>query len=94
LQSTQGNIEEGWILNEELRPIKAEERPPNELFFDKKRKAVVKGELYQEEGSTAKKFKVMTNGNNKKNEQFATKIVGTLGAYASTNQFSVEVLKN
>jgi hypothetical protein len=24
LQSTQGNIEEGWILNEELRPIRAE----------------------------------------------------------------------
>jgi hypothetical protein len=45
LQSTQGNIEEGWIFNEELRPIRAEELPPNEFFFDKKRKAVVKREF-------------------------------------------------
>jgi hypothetical protein len=46
LHSTQGNIEEGWIFNEELRPIRAEELPPNEFFFDKKRKAVVKREFY------------------------------------------------
>jgi hypothetical protein len=94
LQSTQGNIEEGWIFNEELRPIRAEELPPNEFFFDKKRKAVVKREFYQEGESTAKKFKVMTDGKNKKNEQFATEIAGTLGAYASANQFSVGLLKN
>jgi hypothetical protein len=42
LQSTQGNIQEGWIFGEELRPVRAEELPPNEFFFDKKRKAVVK----------------------------------------------------
>jgi hypothetical protein len=94
LQSTQRNIEEGRIFDEELRPIRAEELPPNEFFFDKKRKAVVKREFYQDEGSTAKKFKVMTNGKNKKNEKFTTEIAGTLGAYASANQFSVGVLKN
>jgi hypothetical protein len=94
LQSTQGNIEEGWIFNEELRPIRAEELPPNEFFFDKKRKAVVKREFYQEGESTAEKFKVMTDGKNKKNEQFAMEIAGTLGAYASVNQFSVGLLKN
>jgi hypothetical protein len=94
LQLTQGNIEEGWILNEELRPIRAEELPPNEFFFDKKRKAMVKREFYQEGESTVKKFKVMTDGKNKKNEKFAMEIVGTLGAYASTNQFSVGLLKN
>jgi hypothetical protein len=94
LQSTQGNIEEGWIFGEELMPIRAEELPPNEFFFDKKRKAVVKREFYQDEGSTAKKFKVMTDGKNKKSEEFATEIAGTLGAYASANQFSVGMLKN
>jgi hypothetical protein len=94
LQSTQGNIEEGWIFDEELRPIRAEELPPNEFFFDKKRKVVVKRESYQDEGSTAKKFKVMTDGKNKKNEEFTTEIAGTLGAYASVNQFSVGMLKN
>jgi hypothetical protein len=94
LQSTQGNIEEGWIFNEELRPIRAEELPPNEFFFDKKRKAVVKREFYQEGESTAKKYKVMIDGKNKKNEQFATEIAGMLGAYASANQVSVGLLKN
>jgi hypothetical protein len=94
LQSAQGNVKEGWIFNEELRPIRAEELPPNEFFFDKKRKAVVKREFYQEGESTVKKFKVMTDGKNKKNEQFATEIAGTLGAYASANQFSVGLLKN
>jgi hypothetical protein len=94
LQSTQGNIGEVWIFSEELRPIRAEELPPNEFFFDKKRKAIVKRELNQEEGSTAKKFKVMTDGKNKRTDEFATEIAGTLGVYASTNQFSVAALKN
>jgi predicted RNase H-like nuclease (RuvC/YqgF family) len=55
---------------------------------------MVKREFYQEGESTVKKFKVMTDRKNKRNEQFATKITGTLGAYASTNQFSVRLLKN
>ena len=71
-----------------------EELPLNEFFFGKKRKAVVKREFYPEEGSTTKKFKAFTDGKDKKKEEFVTKIIGTLGAYATTNQFSVEVLKN
>jgi len=71
-----------------------EELPPNEFFFDKKRKVVVKREFYQEAGSTAKKFKVLTDGKDKNKEEFATEIDGTLGAFATTNQFSVGVLKN
>jgi hypothetical protein len=48
LTVTKGNIDAGWIFNEELRPIRMEELPPNEFFFDKKRKVVVKREFYQE----------------------------------------------
>jgi hypothetical protein len=94
LQSNKGNINAGWIFNEELRPIRMEELPPNEFFFDKKRKVVVKREFYQEEGSTTKKFKVLTDGKDMKKEEFMTEIVKTLGAYATTNQFSFGVLKN
>jgi hypothetical protein len=94
LKSMQGNIGEGWIFGEELRPIRAEELPPNEFFFDKKRKEVVKREFNQEEGSTAKKFSVMTDGKNKRSDEFTTEIAETLGAYASVNQFSVATLKN
>jgi hypothetical protein len=77
-----------------MRPIRAEELPPNEFFFDKKRNVVVKREFYQEGGSTAKKYKIMTDGKDKKNEKFATEIAGMQGAYASANQFSVGLLKN
>jgi hypothetical protein len=94
LQSTKGNIDMGWIFNEELRVIRMEELLSNELFFDKKRKAVVKREFYQEEGSMAKKFKVLTDGKDMKKEEFATEIAGTLGAYDTENQFSFRVLKN
>jgi hypothetical protein len=94
LQSNQGNIDAGWIFNEELRTIRVEELPPNKFFFDKKRKAVVKREFYQEGESTAKKYKVITDGKDKKNEQFMTEIEGTLGAHVSVNQFSVGILKN
>jgi hypothetical protein len=93
-QSTKPNIDSGWIFNEELRLVRMEELPPNEFFFDKKRKAVVKREFYQEEGSTTKKFKVLTDGKDMKKEEFATEIAGTLGAYATANQFLVGVLKN
>jgi hypothetical protein len=68
-----------------LRPIRVEELPPNEFFFDKKRKVVVKWEFYQEGESTTKKYKFITDGKDKKNEQFTSEIVGTLGAYASGN---------
>ena len=68
LQSTKGNIDAGWIFNEELRPIRMEEIPTNEFFFDKKRKVVVKREFYQEEGSMENKFKVLTDGKDKKKE--------------------------
>jgi hypothetical protein len=54
---------------------------------------VVKREFYQEGESTAKKFKVMTDGKNKKNEQFSMENAGMLGAYASANQFSVGLMK-
>ena len=36
----------------------------------------------------------MTDGKDKKTKQFTTEIAGTLDAYATVNQFSVEVLKN
>jgi hypothetical protein len=62
LYFTKGNPDAGWIFNEELMPIFVEELPPNNFFFDKKRKAVVRQGLYQREGIVAKKFKIMTDG--------------------------------
>ena len=51
-------------------------------------------ELYQEAGTISKKFKIITNGRKMKKEEFATQIVGTLGAFATANQYSVGTLKD
>jgi hypothetical protein len=93
LQSTKGIPDEGWIFGEELTPITVEELPLNEFFFYKKRKVVVKQELYQEAGTTTKKFKILADGRAMKKEEFATQIAGTLGAFASANQYFVGFLK-
>jgi hypothetical protein len=92
LQFTKGNPDEGWIFNEELTPIYVEELPPNEIFFEKKRKAVVRQGFYQKEGIVAKKFKIMTDGKAVKEKFFAEEIIGMLGAYATANQYLVGTL--
>jgi uncharacterized Rmd1/YagE family protein len=69
--------------------ITIEELPPNEFFFDKKRKAIVK----QEVGTTTNKFKILADGRSMKKEEFATQIAGTLEAFATANQYSLESLK-
>jgi hypothetical protein len=46
LQSAKKIPDVGWISGEKLTPIAVEELPSNELFFDKKRKVVVRQELY------------------------------------------------
>jgi hypothetical protein len=79
-------------FNEEMTPISVEELPPNEFFFDKKRKAVVRQGFYQKEGIVAKKFKIMRDGKAAKEREFVEEIVGTLGAYATTNQYSIGTL--
>jgi hypothetical protein len=85
LQLTKGNPDAGWVFKEELMPISVEELPPNEFFFDKKRKVVVKQESYQKAGAMDKRFKILTKGKVIEEEEFANKIAGTLGAYAIAN---------
>ena len=94
LQSAKEIPDAGWILGEKLTPISVEELPPNEFFFDQKRKVVVRQELYQEAGTVSKKFKILTDGRNMKKEEFATQIAGTLGDFAMMNQYSVGTLKD
>ena len=93
LQSTKGTPNAWWIFDEELMPITVENFPPNEFFFDKNRKVIVKQEIYREAGIVAKKFKILADGKAMKKEELATQIAGTLGAFATANQFSVGSLK-
>jgi hypothetical protein len=71
-----------------------EELSSKEFFFDKKRKTIVKKELYQEAGTVAKKFKILADGRIMKKEDFATQIAGRLGAFTTANQYFVGSLKD
>jgi len=74
-------------------PISVEELPSNGYFFDKKRKVVVKQESYKKAGTVAKRFKILIEGKAVEEEEFVDAIAGTLGAYATANQYSVKTLK-
>jgi hypothetical protein len=92
LQFTKGNLDVGWIFNEELMLISVEKMPPNEFLFEQKRKVMVRQGFYQKGRIVAKKFKIMTDGKATKEGEFAEEIVEMLGAYATTNQYSVGTL--
>jgi hypothetical protein len=92
LQFTRGNLNAEVILIGDLTPISIEEIPPSDFFFSKKRKAAVKKEMHQKEGVTVKKHRVLLDGHNLEDEDFATEAV-SLGAFATTNLFSVDNLK-
>jgi hypothetical protein len=55
--------------------------PLNKFFFDKKRKVIVKQDIYREAGTVAKKFKILANGKAMKKEEFTTKIAGTVRGF-------------
>jgi hypothetical protein len=67
--------------------------PPSEFFFSKKRKAVVRRETRQRDGAIVKKNRVLLDGQALEEEDFATDVAGSLGDFATTNQFSVSNLK-
>ena len=92
LQFTKGNLDAGWIFNEEMTPIFVEDMPPNEFFFEQKRKAVVRQGFYQKGSVVSKKIKIMIDGKVTKEREFAEEIVGTLGAYSTANQYSIGTL--
>jgi hypothetical protein len=93
LQSTKGNPDAGTIFKEDLTPISVEELPPSDFFFSKKRKVVVKRETHQRVGAAAKRYRVLTDGEALEEVEFTEEVAGTLGAYATTNQYSVGTLK-
>jgi predicted RNase H-like nuclease (RuvC/YqgF family) len=63
------------------------------LFFSKKRKVVVKKEMHQKEGAMVKKHRVLLDGKNLEDEDFAIEVAGSLRSFATTNLFSVDNLK-
>jgi hypothetical protein len=77
----------------DLTPISAEEMPPLEFLFSKKRRTVVRRETHQRDGATIKNHRVPIDGQALEEEDFAAEVAGSLGDFATTNQFSVSNLK-
>jgi hypothetical protein len=90
---TRGNPNAEVILIGDLTPIPIEKIPPSDFFFSKKRKAMVKNKMHQKEGAMIKNHRVLLDGKNLKEEDFATEVAGSLGAFATTNLFLVDNLK-
>ena len=54
----------------------------------------MKWETHHQAGAVAKKFKILIDDKGLEEEEFTDEIVGTLGAYATTNQYSVGTLRS
>jgi hypothetical protein len=54
---------------------------------------VVKKEIHQKEGAIVKKHRVLLDGKNLEEEDFATEVAGSSKSFATTNLFSVDNLK-
>jgi hypothetical protein len=93
LQSSFGTPHLGAIYVSDLTPISIEEIPLIDYFFCKKRKVVVKKEMHLREGAMVKKHRVLVDGENLEEEDFATEVSGSIGALAMTNLFLVDNLK-
>jgi hypothetical protein len=93
LQYSRGNPSAEVVFIEDLTPISVEEIPPSDIFFSKKRRVVVKRETHQREGATVKRHRVLYDGQALEEAEFAMEVAGSLGAFSTTNQYSVGNLK-
>jgi hypothetical protein len=62
LHSSRGNQNSEVIFIEDLNSISIEEMPSSDLFFNKKRRAIVKREMHQKEGATVKRQRMLYDG--------------------------------
>jgi hypothetical protein len=62
VQFNRGNLMAEVVFIGDLTPISAEEMPPSEFFFSKKRRTVVRRETHQRDGVTVKKHRVLLDG--------------------------------
>jgi hypothetical protein len=66
--------------------------PPPDFLFSKKRRDIVKREIHQKYGATIKRQRMLYDGQGLDDTYFVREMAGSLGAFATTNQCSVENL--
>jgi hypothetical protein len=92
LQSTYGNPQEGSLYVSDLEPISRDEIPSSDYFFSKKRKVILKQEMHLRGDTMIKKHKIIVDGQNLEEGEFAKEVAGTMGAFTSTNLHSISRL--
>jgi hypothetical protein len=75
------------VFIEDLTPISVEEMPPSNIFFNKKRKPVVRREVHHKEGVLVKWHRVMYDGKAQEEIDFTTYETDLLGSFSTANQF-------
>jgi hypothetical protein len=70
----------GAIYIGDLTPISRDEIPPSDYFFRKKRKVILKKEMYMREGNMVKNHRVLVDGQNLEEEDFSTEVAGSMGS--------------
>jgi hypothetical protein len=66
--------------------------PPLDFFFSKKQRAIVKRESHQKDRVITKRKRMFCDKNNRDDSEFVKEVAGSLGAFATTNQWFVENL--
>jgi ribosomal protein S19 len=92
LKSSFRNLGFEVMFISDLTPISPKEMNPSDCFFKNNIRAIVKRETHQKEGGIVKRKIMVYNGQNRDDSEFAREMVGSLGAFATTNQWSVENL--
>jgi hypothetical protein len=77
----------------DLEPISRDEIPSSDYFFSKKRKAILRQKMHPRGDRMIKKHKIIINGQNLEEGEFATEIADTMGALTSTNLYSMGNLR-
>jgi hypothetical protein len=93
LHFIRGNMSAEVVFIKDLTHILAQDMPPSDFFFSKKKRVVVKRETHLKEGENIKRHRVLLDGQALEEVDFTTDVASSLGASATTNQYSVGNLK-
>jgi hypothetical protein len=78
---------------EDMTPIEPEEMPSSDFFFNKKRKSIVQREIQKKGGVITKRKRMIFDGQGQSDPEFAKQVADSLGAFATTNLWSVDNLR-
>jgi hypothetical protein len=65
----------------------------SDLFFNKKKKAIVRREVQQKGGVITKKQKTIYDGQGQSDPEFTKYVADSLGAFTTSNLWSIDKLK-